>query len=204
MVKHLKWWTGLAKSANISCSHLFLPKSMAGFQLPLLSTTYIELQCAKAASLMSSRDLLVHHLASHNPLRHQPWGRASSHTSRWSKCWKKIMGLAKRQRVRWCRQTCRFTLNSAGAGLCKDRLQNGGRSGEDHPPSVAPNLVQEQLERIALALNSYKYSIIAVAWLPYPYFHFHNLIIIIVSFSCSTICILRLQAYTVNVFEEHI
>ena len=64
MGRHLKQWTGLAKSANTSCSCLFLPKSMGGLQLPLISTTYKKLQCAKAASLMSSRDSLVLHLAS--------------------------------------------------------------------------------------------------------------------------------------------
>ena len=38
VVRHLKQWTGLAKSANTS--RLFLPKSMGGLQLPLISTTY--------------------------------------------------------------------------------------------------------------------------------------------------------------------
>ena len=37
---------------------------MGGLQLPLISTTYKKLQCAKAASLISSRDSLVCHLAS--------------------------------------------------------------------------------------------------------------------------------------------
>ena len=64
--RHLKQWTGLAKSANTSC--LFLPKSMGGLQLPLISTIYKKLQCAKAASLMSSRDPLVRHLASQKTL----------------------------------------------------------------------------------------------------------------------------------------
>ena len=62
VVKHLKRWMGLAKSANTS--RLFLPKSMGGLQLLLISTTYKKLQCAKAASLMSSRDRLVRHFAS--------------------------------------------------------------------------------------------------------------------------------------------
>ena len=66
--RHLKQWTGLAKSANTSCSCLFLPKSMGGPELPLISITYKKLQCAKAASLMSSRDSLVHHLASQKTL----------------------------------------------------------------------------------------------------------------------------------------
>jgi len=62
VVKHLKRWMGLAKSANTS--RLFLPKSMGGLQLLLISTTYKKLQCAKAACLMSSRDRLVRHFAS--------------------------------------------------------------------------------------------------------------------------------------------
>ena len=65
-VKHLKRWTGLAKSANTS--RLFLPKSMGGLQLPSISTTYKKLQCARAASLMSSRDSMVRHLASQRTL----------------------------------------------------------------------------------------------------------------------------------------
>ena len=56
----------MAKSANTS--RLFLPKSSGGLQLPLVSTTFKKLQCAKAASLMSSRDPLVWHLASQKTL----------------------------------------------------------------------------------------------------------------------------------------
>ena len=52
--KFLKRWTGLAKSANTCC--LYLPKSKGGLQIPSISTTF---QCAKSASLMSSRDSLV-------------------------------------------------------------------------------------------------------------------------------------------------
>ena len=62
----LKWWMGLTKSANTSC--LLLPKSSGGLQLPLVSTTFNKLQCSKAASLMSSRDPLVRHLASQKTL----------------------------------------------------------------------------------------------------------------------------------------
>ena len=66
VVRHLKQWTELAKSTNTS--HLLLPKSMGGLQLPLISTIYKKLQSTKAASLMSSRDPLVRHLASQKTL----------------------------------------------------------------------------------------------------------------------------------------
>ena len=48
--------TGLVKSANTS--RLFLPKCIGGLQLPSISTTFSRsvLQCAKAASLISSRE----------------------------------------------------------------------------------------------------------------------------------------------------
>ena len=62
VTRFLKRWTGLAKSTNTS--RLFLPKSSGVLQLPLVSTTFKKLQCAEAASLMSSRDPLVWHLAS--------------------------------------------------------------------------------------------------------------------------------------------
>ena len=64
--KFLKRWTGLAKSAN-TC-RLYLPKSKGGLQIPSISTTFKKIQCAKAASLMSSRNSLVHHLASQQTL----------------------------------------------------------------------------------------------------------------------------------------
>ena len=64
--KFLKRWTGLAKSANTCC--LYLPKSKGGLQTPSISTTFKKIQCAKAASLMSSRDSLVRHLVSQQTL----------------------------------------------------------------------------------------------------------------------------------------
>ena len=64
--KFLKRWTGLAKSAN-TC-RLYLPKSKGGLQLPSISTTFKKLKCAKAASLMSSRDSLVRHMATQQTL----------------------------------------------------------------------------------------------------------------------------------------
>ena len=64
--KFLKRWTGLAKSAN-TC-RLYLPKCKGGLQLPSISTTFKKLKCAKAASLMSSRDPVVRHLASQQTL----------------------------------------------------------------------------------------------------------------------------------------
>ena len=53
---------GLVKSANTT--HLYLPRSKGGLQLPSISTTFEKLMDAKAAFLMSSRDSLVRHLAS--------------------------------------------------------------------------------------------------------------------------------------------
>lgn len=66
ITRYLKQWTGLARPANTS--RLFLPKSLGGFELPLISTMYKKLQCAKAATLMFSRDPLVAHLATKRTL----------------------------------------------------------------------------------------------------------------------------------------
>ena len=64
--RFLKRWTGLARSADTS--RLYLPKSLGGLQLPSPSTLYKKLQCAKAATLMSSRDPLVRHLTTWDTL----------------------------------------------------------------------------------------------------------------------------------------
>ena len=66
VTRFLKRWTGLARSADTS--RLYLPKSLGGLQLPLPSTLYKKLQCAKAATLMSSRDPLIRHLATRDTL----------------------------------------------------------------------------------------------------------------------------------------
>ena len=50
-----------------------------------------------------------------------------------------------------------------GSTASQGLSQAGGRSGEDYPPSLAPNLVQEKLEGIALSLNSSMYSNIVAA-----------------------------------------
>ena len=67
ITRYLKQWTGLARPANTS--RLFLPKSLGGFEVPLISTMYKKLQCVKAATLMFSRDPLVAHLATKTTLR---------------------------------------------------------------------------------------------------------------------------------------
>ena len=50
-----------------------------------------------------------------------------------------------------------------GSTASQGLSQAGGRSGQDYPPSLAPNLVQEKLERIDLALNSSMCSNIVAA-----------------------------------------
>ena len=86
-----------------------------------------ERESAKAASLMSSRDPLVRHLASQKTL-------AEASTVRQSfKPYQQVVevlredpGASQRrllpvQRVQWCRQTCTFISSSAVDGLCRDR-----------------------------------------------------------------------------------
>ena len=70
VTRFLKRWTGLAKSADTS--RLFLPKSKGGLQLLPISTIFKELQCARAASLMTSRDPLIHHFATQKTLAEAP------------------------------------------------------------------------------------------------------------------------------------
>lgn len=66
VTRFLKHWTGLARS--VDTSRLYLPKSLGGLQLPSPSTLYKKLQYAKAATLMSSRDPLIIHLATFDTL----------------------------------------------------------------------------------------------------------------------------------------
>ena len=56
------------QSLALPWSCLFLPGSKGGLQLPLISITFKKLQCAKAASLLTSRYHLVCHLASQKTL----------------------------------------------------------------------------------------------------------------------------------------
>ena len=77
------------KSANTS--RLFLPKCIGGLQLPSISTTFSRsvLQCAKAASLISSRETTQKTLAE---LKVRP----SNHINRWSRHWWRILDLVAR------------------------------------------------------------------------------------------------------------
>ena len=52
---------------HLGCSLSSINQSCNLLQ-PLMSTTYKKLQCATAASLLSSRDSMVHHLASQKTL----------------------------------------------------------------------------------------------------------------------------------------
>ena len=59
--RFLKKWSGLAKCAGTS--KLYLPREAGGLQLPSIVTIYKKLKSAKAATLMTSRDPMVRHLA---------------------------------------------------------------------------------------------------------------------------------------------
>ena len=69
-----------------------------------------------------------------------------------------------------CDFCSQFEFNNDGMFEKRERERESERerkreseSGEDYPPSLAPNLVQEKLEGIALALNSSMYSNIVAA-----------------------------------------
>ena len=51
----------LSQLIPVAC--MFLPTSLGSFELPLITTMYKKVQCAKAAILMFSRDPRVAHLA---------------------------------------------------------------------------------------------------------------------------------------------
>ena len=108
--------TGLVKSANTS--RLFLPKCKGGLQLPSISATFSRsvLQCAKAASLISSRETLIRHLATQKTLAELK-GRPSSHTNRWSRQWWRILDLVARVKKWWCRRTLQLAWSTACWGL---------------------------------------------------------------------------------------
>ena len=59
--RYLKHWAGLSKSANTAI--LYLPRSMGGLNLPLLSTLHKKLQVSRQCQLMTSRDGCVRFLA---------------------------------------------------------------------------------------------------------------------------------------------
>ena len=54
-------WAGFSKSANTAI--LYLPRSMGGLNLPLLSTLHKKLQVSRQRQLMTSRDGCVRFLA---------------------------------------------------------------------------------------------------------------------------------------------
>ena len=65
---YLKRWAGLGKSANTAI--LYLPRSMGGLNLPLLSTLHKKLQVSRQCQLTTSRDGCVCYLAAQT-LKHE-------------------------------------------------------------------------------------------------------------------------------------
>ena len=63
-IHYLKWWAGLSKSTNTAI--LYLPRSLGGLNLPLLSTFHQKLQVSCQCQLLTSRDWCVHFLADHS------------------------------------------------------------------------------------------------------------------------------------------
>ena len=62
--RYLKQWAGLSKPANTSI--LYLPRSLGGLNLPLLSTFHQKLQVSHQCQLLTSHDGCVHSLADHS------------------------------------------------------------------------------------------------------------------------------------------
>ena len=61
--RYLKHWASLSKSANTAI--LYLPRSMGGLNLPLLSTLHKKLQVSHQCQLMTSCDGCIRFLADH-------------------------------------------------------------------------------------------------------------------------------------------
>ena len=62
--RYLKRWANLSKPANTAT--LYLPRSLGGHNLPLLSTLQQKLQVLRQCQLLTSRDGCVHSLADHS------------------------------------------------------------------------------------------------------------------------------------------
>ena len=60
----LKRWGGLSKPANTAI--LYLPRSLGGLNLPLLSTFHQKLQVSRQCQLLTSHDGCVHSLADYS------------------------------------------------------------------------------------------------------------------------------------------